>query len=212
MEWARSAVAEAYAAAAETYITTFGDDLSAGSADRLLVDELLSGLGAGSLVMDGGCGPGQVAALALQAGHRCIGVDVTSAMLIQASRRLTGASLMNADLCYLPLSAASCDAVICWFSLHNLPRSLLSVVLAELQRVTRPTGRLLIATHGGSGEQQFSSPSGSPFVFTYYAAEDLAHAVQVAGFVDVEVRTRSPLPHELQVEKLLASASAPATQ
>lgn len=207
--WPRRAVAEAYALAADSYSIKIGDDLTANSPDIADVSNVLKALDRGSVVLDGGCGPGQVAALAQQQGHLPVALDVTAAMLAHASKRLVHPCLVCADLCQLPLREASCDAAICWFAIHNLPRSLFPHLIKEVRRALRPGGRLVIGTHAGSGEERFRSPSGEEFDFTYYEPASLKDELAAAGYLDVTVRSRPALAHELQVEKLIIFATAP---
>jgi ubiquinone/menaquinone biosynthesis C-methylase UbiE len=173
-----------------------------------VIERVLSSLPPGGVVLDGGCGPGQVSALADDGGYVSIGVDLTPEMLAVAARRRAHARLICGDLCRLSLADASCDAVICWFAIHNLPRSLLPTLLTELHRVLRSGGRLLLATHSGTGEEWFESDVGEGVVCTYYGRDELKRLLSRAGFVDVSMHTREPRPHEHQVQKLFALASA----
>src|SRR5262249_82758 len=61
--------------------------------------------GAGDLLVDVGCGPGELAALAAAAGARVVGIDVAPAMLAHARGR--GAMLVRADAAQLPVRAAT---------------------------------------------------------------------------------------------------------
>jgi ubiquinone/menaquinone biosynthesis C-methylase UbiE len=45
----------------------------------------------------------------------------------------------------LPLGDLSCDVVTCTLALHHVPARQRAAALAEMYRVTRPGGRLLIA-------------------------------------------------------------------
>src|SRR4051812_9472727 len=120
----RDAIAHAYAVGAEWYASKFGNELSSNEFDRFVVKELVDGLAVGSSVLDVGCGPAQVSAFVQAHGHRPVAVDLTLEMLLIARRRLANEILVCADLRFLPLAAASFDAAVSWFSLHNLPRAM----------------------------------------------------------------------------------------
>jgi demethylmenaquinone methyltransferase/2-methoxy-6-polyprenyl-1,4-benzoquinol methylase len=99
-----------------------------------------AGVRPGDLVVDVGCGTGDLAALAAAAGARVIGVDVAPIMLAHARGR--GAALLRADAAALPLRGATAHAVTCGFALRNVVA--IPPVLAEAARVLRPGGRLAL--------------------------------------------------------------------
>jgi len=77
------------------------------------------------------------------------GVERSTAMLALARRRATAlgrpAELLAGDACALPFPAASFDTVVCTFALCGIPRA--DTALAEMVRVLRPGGLLLLADH-----------------------------------------------------------------
>jgi ubiquinone/menaquinone biosynthesis C-methylase UbiE len=103
------------------------------------------------LVLDAGCGPG-VSALAMLAGapgDRFVGLDISRPMLIRASarRRAEGVPadhlpLLQGDVTQLPLPAAVCDGVTGHSFLYLVPDQ--AGALAEIRRVLRPGGRLIL--------------------------------------------------------------------
>jgi len=157
-------------------------------------------------LLDGGCGPGQASVFAAERGLVPIGVDITMEMLRVARPRLPAPRLVCADLLQLPLASGSIDAAICWFSLHNLPRGQLLSALVEIARVLRSRAPVVIATHGGTGEEMIESDGGA-VVVTYYAPDELESLTVAAGYGNVTVRTRPPFDHEHQVPKLFLSCS-----
>lgn len=103
--------------------------------------------GPGQAVLDVACGPGIVAcALAPHAAH-VTGIDLTPAMVEQARQRQSRLGLRNmawhigrADA--LPFADASFDRVVTRYSLHHMTDPL--AVLAQMRRVCRPGGRVLV--------------------------------------------------------------------
>jgi demethylmenaquinone methyltransferase/2-methoxy-6-polyprenyl-1,4-benzoquinol methylase len=159
----------------------------------------------GDLVVDVGCGTGDLATLAAAGGARAVGVDFAPAMLARARGR--GAALVRGDAAALPLRRACADAVTCGFALRNVVE--IDAVLAEAARVLRPGGRLVLL--------EISAPSGAalrwvhrayfhrlvPFLgglladraaYAYLPASEsylpdeatLRTLIESAGFVDVE--------------------------
>lgn len=82
-------------------------------------------------------------------GARVTGVDVSDAMLRQARDRAgrlgRPVGLRLADAEALPFNEAAFDSVVCTFSLCAIPDPV--GALAEMQRVLRPGGWLLLADH-----------------------------------------------------------------
>ncbi|MDY7091096.1 MAG: methyltransferase domain-containing protein [Actinomycetota bacterium] len=120
----------------------FGDDLPAYAK---AVES--AGPVAGDLALDVGCGTGRaLPALAAAVGPtgRVIGLDCTPAMLTEAraNGRDSSAGLIQADARRLPLPAAVAGLVFAAGLVHHLPDP--DAGLAELARVTRPGGRLVL--------------------------------------------------------------------
>ncbi len=100
-------------------------------------------------VVDVGCGRGTTThRITTQAMPKLLfGVDLSRDLLAQASRRYSFPSrtqLICANFTRLPFGDSSIDCVIAAFCLYHAPEPV--VVLRELSRVTRPGGRVVIAT------------------------------------------------------------------
>lgn len=97
------------------------------------------------VVGDLGCGTGRVGAALAPFVRRVIAVDGSRAMLDAARDRLGGrdnVELRRGELESLPLEDSSLDAATLILVLHHLPDP--AAGLAEVARVLRPQGRLLI--------------------------------------------------------------------
>lgn len=205
------AIAHAYASDAEEYASKFGDELRTNDRDRSDLDEVAAELPAEAVVLDIGCGPAQISAYVRERGRLAVSVDLTLEMLHVARDCGAAGLAVCADVRRLPLADACADAAVCWYSLHNMPRATMPSVLAELRRVVRRDGRLLVATHAGTGEEGHDTEwhgQHERVVVTYYSGDELADILADVGFCDVRVRTRSPMPHEHQVNKLYVAATA----
>ena len=120
----------------------FGDDLPA-YAEAVA----LAGLRPGDRALDVGCGTGRaLPALAAAVGPtgRVVGLDLTPDMLAEAcaAGRDGCAVLILADARRLPIADAATDVVFAAGLVQHLPDP--AAGLAELARVTRPGGRLVI--------------------------------------------------------------------
>jgi len=101
-------------------------------------------IGPGMLVADVGTGTGFLAELALEAGARVIGIDISDGMLAQVTSRF-GNRLFEArpgDIAALPLETGEVDAVLANMVLHHAedPPS----AIREMARALKPGGTLVI--------------------------------------------------------------------
>lgn len=99
-------------------------------------------IGQGDVVVDLGCGTGDLCALAAGAGAWVIGVDFAARMLVEARRRGLLAPLVRADAGALPLPTGSASVIVSAFALRNFVS--ISQVLSEAARVLQPGGRLAL--------------------------------------------------------------------
>lgn len=114
--------------------------------EQPVVREILDVLPVG-VALDAACGTGRHAAHLASLGHTVIGVDATPEMLAVAREKLPEAELHEADLRDLPLPDDSVDLVVCGIALSHVPD--LAPVLAELVRVLRPNGHLVLSDSRG---------------------------------------------------------------
>jgi SAM-dependent methyltransferase len=110
------------------------------------VREILDGLPVG-VALDAACGTGRHTAYLAGLGHRTIGADGSPEMLALARAKVPEAELHEASLDDLPLADDSVDLAVCAIALSHVPD--LEPVLAELVRVLRPGGHLVLSDSRG---------------------------------------------------------------
>jgi demethylmenaquinone methyltransferase/2-methoxy-6-polyprenyl-1,4-benzoquinol methylase len=97
----------------------------------------------GQLVLDLAAGTGTSSRAFTAAGARCVACDFSLGMLrVGARRPAAGMRFVAGDALALPFADASFDAVTISFGLRNVADA--GQALAELLRVTRPGGKLVI--------------------------------------------------------------------
>ncbi len=142
-----------------------------------LVDELELQLvrryGTGRDILEAGCGTGLLLAEAARVGRSVIGLDISRGMLTHAHSR--GLRVVQGSLTALPLPDASVDLVYSMKVLAHV--SPIREAIAEMARVTRPGGHLLL---------EFYNPRS-----LRYLAKMLGGAAPIAaGTTDRDVFTR----------------------
>ena len=138
-----------------------------------IADDVASVVTPGSRVLDVGCGPGTVVVdLARRLPSLALtGLDLDEPMIARANRkaaRLPAGSrpaFVVADAAAMPFADGSFDLVVSSFAMHHWPDP--HAGLAEMLRVLRPGGRLLIwdiappGGHGAAAPEETASAHGS---------------------------------------------------
>ncbi len=200
-----TAVRAAYDVAAEDYAEAFADDLPELAVDCQVLDLVVQRTARGETVLDLGCGPGQVGEYLGRRGIRMVGIDLAFQMLLVARQRTGNRCLAVGDMRSIPLRTASLSAVVAFYSVHHLPRPALRTALAEIRRVLKPAGLLVIATHLGESEVYTNTFLGHEIRTvggTLYGEGELVRVLESESFVIEDIRSRDPLPHEHESKRI----------
>jgi ubiquinone/menaquinone biosynthesis C-methylase UbiE len=107
----------------------------------------------GTRVLDVACGAGQIAIPMARAGAKVVGVDIASNLIAQARARALADGVQmrfdEGDAEELPFADASFDLVVTLIGAMFAPRP--DRVSAELLRVCRPSGRIVMANWTAEG-------------------------------------------------------------
>lgn len=159
---------------------------------------------AGRDVLEIACGSGFGLDYLRTVARRVVGGDIDAAN-VAAARRRTGLPVARLDAHALPFTAASFDVVVLYESIYYLrdvPRA-----LAEIRRVLRPGGTLLICLP--NRERPGFHPS--PYSVAYPSAAELAATLAAAGF-DAEILAGFPVGAAGAREKLFLAAATVAVR
>lgn len=151
----------------------------------------VAGIAEGRRLLDVGCGTGTLAILAARlAGSeaRVSGIDPAPRQIARAQAKARRAGLdidfRQAVIEDLPFDDASFDAVTSTLMMHHLPDDLKAKGLAQIGRVLKPGGRVVIADFTRSEHKRGDTTDDK----TGDQADQvgLAEIVGAAGFVDLE--------------------------
>ena len=135
------AVRQRFAATAEVQAAA-----AAGEADALVAElERFADLRGDERALDAGTGPGTLALALARLVREVVAVDVVAEQLEQARRLAAGVpnlTVLEGDARALPFGPGEFDLTATLRTLHHVQRP--ELVVAELVRVTRPGGRVLV--------------------------------------------------------------------
>ena len=154
--------------------------------------------------VDLGCGTGLVLERMRGRARQIIGVDGSPRMLELSRRRLAGAeeegiSLRIGELSHLPLRDGEADFASINMVLHHLsnPES----ALAEIRRVLRPGGLLMVADFDRHNQERMRLDYGD--LWLGFDEATMTRLLQAAGF-EIVSYTRRPVEQELALNLTLA--------
>lgn len=98
----------------------------------------------GQRIVDVGCGEGALVEALAAAGYAAEGVEPEPAAIAAARRRAPHLRFQQSGAERLPLENAAFDVVAMVNSLHHVPQTLMPLALAELRRVLKPSGRVVV--------------------------------------------------------------------
>jgi SAM-dependent methyltransferase len=156
------------------------------SAIELAVLDLFAQLVGTGRVLDAGCGTGRMT-VHLRERHPNLaltGLDLSAAMLREARTAAPGVDFVQGELAAMPFAEESYDGVLVWYSTIHTPDAGLPAVFAELRRVVRPGGAVLLGFQVGRGERRIQHAYGHDLDLLAYLREvdAVADGLTEAGF------------------------------
>lgn len=190
-------VQNSYDAVAEDYAEHFRDELHKKPFDRKMLDWLAEKVEELGVICDMGCGPGQVARYLYDIGAKVCGIDLSPVMVEQARRLNPEITFRQADMLALAdVADNSYGGIAAFYSIIHVRRPALNQALAELKRVLRPGGALLLTFHIGQEiihrDDWWDKDVSLDFLF--FETEEMKDHLKAVGFELQEVIEREPYP------------------
>jgi SAM-dependent methyltransferase len=188
-------VRNGYDRVAEDYAEHFRDELDKKPFDRKMLDWLAEKVGDLGIICDMGCGPGQVARYLHDQGVKVCGVDLSPGMVERARSLHPSIPFRQGDMLALDgIADGSYGGVAAFYSVIHIPRPALNQALAELKRVLRPRGVLLLTFHIGQEvihrDEWWGKEVSLDFIL--FEREEMKDQLKAVGFELEEVIERDP--------------------
>lgn len=192
-----------YDTLASDYAVHFCDELEGKPFDRSLLQRFAHAIPGGPLC-DLGCGPGHVAAYFGSSGVDVVGVDLSPGMIAEAKRRYPSIDFQVGDMLDLKMGTGSLGGIVAFYSIIHLRREMLQEAFREMHRVLRPGGLVLTSFHQGQGELHEDEVLSMPVSFdcTLFEPNEVAHAMEAAGFFVAETTIRRPYEIEYPTQRV----------
>lgn len=142
----------------------------------------------GVSVLDIACGTGTSTATFARRGADVTGCDISVGMISEGARRHPDLTFVQGDAMALPFDDDSFDVTTSSFGLRNVHDP--AVALAQMYRVTKPGGKLVIA--------EFSHPMNAGFELAYKA-----YLTRIMPFVSKMVSS-APVAYDYLYESIFA--------
>ena len=174
-----------YGARAAEYTELLGSVEDMHELDRRLIERWSSGIR--GPVLDAGCGPGHWTDFLHRQGADVSGVDLVPEFIDSARLRFPNVPFRVSSLRALDVTDGSLGGVLAWYSLIHLTPAELPLVLAELHRVLKPQGHLLIGVFEGESARPFDHAVTRAY---YWSIDRMTRMLEGAGFEVFEAETR----------------------
>jgi ubiquinone/menaquinone biosynthesis C-methylase UbiE len=185
-------VRHAYDEVAEDYARHLPDTRPEARLDLAMIDTFAEAvtLGEDTQILDAGCGAGRMSRYLADRRCRVEGVDLSSNMIAMARRDHPDLVFTPASLTDLPFHDDEFGGVLLWYSIIHTPPAGQARIFAEVSRVLRPGGHLLVGFQSGEGTRDVSAAY-SRFGHDVrlerhlYTADQVAARIEAAGLREV---------------------------
>lgn len=211
-------VRRAYDAVAGTYADHFTDASAESPLDRAMVDAFAAAVTQADTpgqVLDAGCGAGRMSRYLADHGCAVQGVDLSPGMVEMARRDHPDLEFGAASLTDLPFPDDTFAGVMVWYSAIHTPPQGQPQIFAEVARVLRPGGHVLVGLQSGEGTRDVSAAYARfghdiELERYLYTPDEVAALLEGAGLTEVARMVRRPREGERDDQVAILARSSPA--
>ncbi len=152
-------VRHAYDTVADDYASYLPDTRAEARLDLAMIDAFAEAVTSGedARVLDAGCGAGRMSRYLAERGCLVEGVDLSENMVAIARRDHPDLVFTMGSLTDLPYPDTEFAGVMLWYSIIHTPSAGLPRICAEVARVLRPAGHVLVGFQSGEGTRDLSA-------------------------------------------------------
>ncbi len=196
-----AAVGANYDLVANEYARRIYGELAVKPFDRAFLNQFAARVPAG-VVLDLGCGPGQVGRYLHDCGVSVRGLDVSSEMIRIARELNPGIEFETGDMSQLRFAEHSLAGVVAFYSIIHYKLSELPAVFMELRRVLQHGGLLALSFHVGDEVRHVDELWGvkTALDFVFHQPAHIAEELQACGIDIVEQSERAPYDPSVEVQ------------
>jgi|ERR1051326_808115 SAM-dependent methyltransferase len=183
-----------YDALAAAYAREISGELDHRPLERNLLEKFAAACD--GLICDLGCGPGHVTEYLRRFNANVIGLDLSSGILKEALARHSGIIFLQGNMLNLPFAAGKLAGIIAFYSIIHFDNDQVARAFAEMSRVLKPGGLVLLGVHVGREVVHVDELWGIPVDFdaAYFDPHELAGNLKIHGFRIIETVQRAPHP------------------
>ena len=183
-----------YDALAGAYAREISGELNHRPLERKLLQKFATACD--GLICDLGCGPGHVTEYLGRFNVNVIGLDLSPGILKEARARHSEIVFVQGNMLNLPFAAAKLAGVIAFYSIIHFDNDQVARALAEMSRVLKPGGLVLLGVHVGREVVHVNELWGIPVDFdaAFFDLHELTGNLEIHGFRVIETVQREPHP------------------
>jgi ubiquinone/menaquinone biosynthesis C-methylase UbiE len=193
-------VRQSYNKIADEYARRYADELQHKPLDRELLSRFAVSVKGRGEVCDLGCGPGHIARYLGNQGVHICGLDLSPRMIDQARKLNPDIAFRVGNMMSLDVGDESLAGIVAFYAIVNIPESSLPTVFAEMWRVLKSGGRLLLSFHVGDEVVRPAELFGQPIsmVFFFFQPFTIRRLLEAEGFAIEDVVEREPYSPDVE--------------
>lgn len=193
---------DSYDRVARQYADRIAAELEGKPFDRDFLDRFATAVRDLGPVVELGCGPAHVAAYLADRGVLISGLDLSPAMVVEATRLFPEVKVVVGDMLDLPYPDASLGGVIAFYSIIHFHDGQLARALSEMARVVAPGGLAAFAFHVGDEVLHRTEWWGEPVVLDarFMRTDHVVELLRDVGFDVTSSEERAPYHPDVEYQ------------